>query len=130
MTTHPLVVLVEPNPLLRHLIHGELKDEGCVVFDAADGDEALAFAELYPGQIDLAVTDLQNTDSGTSDFISALHSLPTGNHTQVSSLMKPFDRTALLKAVRGALPHLSSARARQTHAESGEQAVSWGSRGD
>ena len=130
MATHPLVVLVEPNPVLRRVIRGELKDQGCIVFEAADGDEALAFAALYPGQIDLAVTDLQKTENGNADFISALHLLPAGRHAQVSSLMKPFDRTDLLVAIRRALPNLFSTPAMQGHAESGDQTVSWGSRGD
>lgn len=51
----PLVLL---DPLLRELIHGEVKNQGCIVFDAADERAALSFAALYPGAIDLAVTDL------------------------------------------------------------------------
>ena len=92
MATHPLVLLIEPDPMLQQLIHGELKDQGCIVFDTATGAEALAFAELYPGAIDLAVTDLETSDSGEVDFVDALRSLPTGGQAKVSSLMKPFDR--------------------------------------
>ena len=92
MATHPLVLLIEPDHMLRQLIHGELKDQGCIVFDTATGAEALAFAELYPGAIDLAVTDLETSDSDEVDFVDALRSLPTGGQAKVSSLMKPFDR--------------------------------------
>ena len=83
MTTHPFVLLVEPDAILRELIRRELKDQGCVVFDAADPGEALAFAELYPGSIDLAVTDLPTTHHQDQLFTDALRSLPPGTHAQV-----------------------------------------------
>ena len=126
MATHPLVLLIEPDPMLRQLIHGELKDQGCIVFDTATGAEALAFAELYPGAINLAVTDLETSDSGEVDFVDALRSLPTGGQAKVSSLMKPFDRGDVVAAVREALPPSTL----QARAEYGDAAVFWGSRDD
>lgn len=142
METHPLVLLVEPNPLLRELIHGELKDQGCIVFDAADERAALSFAALYPGAIDLAVTDLPHAHQQDRAFASALRLLPTGTATKVihmstttertpgassdishSNLLKPFDRESLLQAVRTALPSGDSIEAQAEH---GDQAVFWG----
>ena len=90
------------------------------------GAEALAFAELYPGAIDLAVTDLETSDSGEVDFVDALRSLPTGGQAKVSSLMKPFDRGDVVAAVREALPPSTL----QARAEYGDAAVFWGSRDD
>ena len=83
MATHPFVLLVESDPILRELIHSELKEQGCVVFDAANSHEALAFAELYPGSIDLAVTDLTTTGQQDQTFTDALRALPTGTHARV-----------------------------------------------
>ena len=122
MATHPFVLLVEPDPLLRHLIHGELKDHGCIVFGTADQRDALALAGLYPGAIDLAVTDLPKPHQQNHAFESALRSLPTGTQARIldmstatdaapgasnapeqSYLMKPFDRESRLEAVQQAL---------------------------
>ena len=141
MDTHPLVLLIEPNPLLRELIHGELKDQGCIVFDAADEHAALSFAELYPGAIDLAVTDLPRAREQNGAFARALRSLPTGTtakvlhmstttdrpqgaSTEISrSFMKPFDRESLLDAVRTALRSSEPLSAQPDH---GDRAVFWG----
>ncbi len=127
MATHPMVLLVEPDPVIRQLIHGELKDEGYIVVDTCDSDEALAFAELYPGAIDLAVTDLDKPEDEGPRFVDALRSLPTGTDTKVSRLPSPFDRAVLLKTVREALPsHAASRAVMQSQAEDGDRAVFWG----
>jgi CheY-like chemotaxis protein len=142
METHPLVLLVEPDPLLRELIHGELKDQGCIVFDAANERAALSFAAVYPGAIDLAVTDLPQAHQQDRAFASALRLLPTGTATKVidmstttestlgtpsdisrSNQLKPFDRESLLQAIRTALPSSNSMNAQAEH---GDQAVFWG----
>ena len=140
MTSHPFILLVEANPIVRALICGELKEHGCVVFDAADGDEALQFASLYPGAIDLAVADRSSVAMSGHEFVDALRALPTGAETNViqldaeapdvfpgsatglrqTLLMKPFDRTTLLHAVRRALPPTRTF-------DRGGRAVFWGS---
>ena len=146
MTTHPFVLLVEPDAILRELIHRELKDQGCIVFNAADPGEALAFAELYPGSIDLAVTDLPTTHHQNQLFTDALRSLPPGTHAKVlhmattvddshrdltdlgqSYLPKPFDRQALLDAVLSALPIDGS---NDIQPGNGDRAVFWGAARD
>ena len=142
MAIHPFVLLVESDAMLRDVIHSELKDHGCIVFDAADPREALAFAELYPGSIDLAVTDLPTTHQQDQLFTDALRSLPPGTHTKVlhmattvhtphrtvtalgqSYLPKPFDRQALLDAVFSALPTGGPV---DTRPGCGDRAVFWG----
>ena len=140
MATHPLVLLVEADPILRELIHSELKEQGCIVFDAADPDEALAFAALYPESIDLAVTDLATWPQADQAFIDELRALPTGVHARIlhmarmgsangdstdlgqSYLVKPFDRQTLVDAVQAALPHDRV----DAQAEYGDRAVFWG----
>jgi CheY-like chemotaxis protein len=131
MATHPLVLLVEPDPMLRELIHGELADEGCIVVDAASGDDALSFAKLYPGPIDLAVTDLARPEHNTR-FAHALRSLPTGRRAKISWLADAFDRAELIESVRQAVPtgkdkpmNMNPMRI-NAQTEEGERAVFWG----
>ena len=120
MATHPFVLLVEPNPTLRGVIRSELKEEGCVVVDRASEDEALAFAAIYPGPIDLAVTDLPHPEH-SARFAHALRQLPTGAKATVSSLPAVFDRNDLIESVRQVLPAGHDAKP-----ERGDQAVFWG----
>ena len=123
MSTNPLVLLVEPNPLLRELLHGELKDQGCIVVDAGNSEEAIAFAKVYPGSIDLAVTDLQHPAENDREFLDALRSLPTGSHTKVVRVKGTFDRQSLVSAVHRALPMGTNGGARPRN---GDRAVFWG----
>ena len=123
MSTHPLVLLVEPNPLLRELLHGELKDQGCIVVDAGNSEEAIAFAQVYPGSIDLAVTDLQDPVEDDGAFLATLRSLPTGSHAKIVRVKGTFDRRSLVSAVRRALPTATNDSARP---QLGDRAVFWG----
>lgn len=127
MATHPMVLLVEPDPTLRGLIRSELKDEGCVVVDRATGDEALAFAKIFPGPIDLAVTDLPRPEHNAR-FAHALRALPTGSEAAVSCLPSLFDRDDLIDTVREALPASVRTRTLETQPEQGDRAVFWGAR--
>ena len=123
MSTHPLVLLVEPNPLLRELLHGKLKDQGCIVVDAGNSEEAIAFAQVYPGPIDLAVTHLQHPAENDRAFLDTLRSLPTGSHSKVIRVKGTFDRRSLVSAVRRALPMATNGSARPRQ---GDRAVFWG----
>ena len=123
MSTHPLVPLVEPNPLLRELLHGELKDQGCIVVDAGNSEEAIAFAQVYPGSIDLAVTHLQHPAENDRAFLDTLRSLPTGSQSKVIRVKGTFDRRSLVSAVRRALPMATNGSARPRQ---GDRAVFWG----
>jgi CheY-like chemotaxis protein len=107
MTTHSFVLLVEPDAILRELIHRELKNQGCIVFDAADPGEALAFAELYTGPIDLAVPDLPTTHHQDQLFTDALRSLPPRTHTKVlhmATLVDDPHRGAVTRRWKGPPP--------------------------
>ncbi len=123
MSTHPLVLLVEPDPLLRELLHGELKDQGCIVVDAGNSEEAIAFAQVYPGPIDLAVTDLRQPADDDRAFLNTLRSLPTGSQAKVVRVEGTYDRQSLVSAVRHALPAAADFGARPPHTD---RAVFWG----
>ena len=144
MTTHPLVLLVEPNPLLRRLIHGELKDVGCIVVDAPTDAAALAFAEIFPGSIDLALTDVSPGD-GRCTFVTRLRALPAGRATRIIHLADTrsdfarnrhdtdrylptrFDRRGLLDALREALPEdIMPSLTSEPEPPSDDRAVFWG----
>ncbi len=49
--------------MIRNLLTTMLQDEGYSVLSAADGQEALELSRLYPGEIDLLVTDVEMTRS-------------------------------------------------------------------
>ncbi len=123
MSTHPLVLLVEPDPVLRELLHGELKDQGCIVVDAVNSEEALAFARVYPGAIDLAVTDLQYPADADRAFLTTLRSLPTGSHATVLRVEGASDRQSLLSAVRHAVPTATGGSPKPRYRD---RAVFWG----
>ncbi len=123
MSTHPLVLLVEPNPLLRELLHGELKDQGCIVVDASNSEEAIAFAQVYPGPIDLAVTDLRQPADDDRAFLNTLRSLPTGSQVKVVRVEGTYDRQSLVNAVRHVLPGAADFDASPPQTD---RAVFWG----
>lgn len=52
------LLVIEDEPILRDLARITLERRGYHVLVAADGDEALAVAQRYPGQIALAVADV------------------------------------------------------------------------
>ena len=124
MATYPLVLLVEPDLILRELVHGELKNVGCIVVDVATSDEALAFAKLYPDLTDLAQHDITR-------FTHGLRSLPTGTETTFSCLPDLFDRSDLIRSVRQFLPtpHATPFGI-ETQPEEGDGAVFWGAQHD
>ena len=140
MATHPLVLLVQADPLLRELIHGELKEHGCIVVGTDTREEALSFAALYPGAIDLAITDRPQGEPKGDTFVSALRALPPGRHAPVlqvtderslaptdgeAKLIAPFERQALLDAVQDALTLAPSEP--QLECPGRSRAVFWGS---
>ena len=52
------ILLVEDDEALRELVVRSLKERGCTVLSAANGNEALVIAEERASQIDLMVTDV------------------------------------------------------------------------
>jgi CheY-like chemotaxis protein len=53
-----IVLLVDDEPELRHLIEEILRGQGYLVLTAADGNAALELAAHHPGPIDLVVADV------------------------------------------------------------------------
>ena len=52
------ILLVEDDPVVRHVVRLLLELEGDVVFEAKDGDEALTILANHQGQLDLLLTDV------------------------------------------------------------------------
>jgi CheY-like chemotaxis protein len=52
------VMLVEDEQVVREVVHQMLQRQGYEVLVAGDGEEALALAERYEGQIDVLATDV------------------------------------------------------------------------
>ena len=56
---HDLILLVDDDPAVRHLVRTILNREGYQVLEAADGNNALTLARKLGGAIDLIVTDIE-----------------------------------------------------------------------
>jgi DNA-binding response OmpR family regulator len=56
------VLLAEDDVLLRNLVRHTLERAGFLVFAAANGFEALALSQAYPGRIDVLITDMDMAD--------------------------------------------------------------------
>ncbi|MEO8619598.1 MAG: two-component regulator propeller domain-containing protein [bacterium] len=116
------ILLVEDEEALRRLASRVLTRSGYNVLTAASGDAALEVAALYPGTIDLLVTDVVMPGMSGRELAERLMPLRPGmrllyasGYTQdaiilhgVSSLEtaflgKPFTPDALLRKVRGVL---------------------------
>ena len=95
--------------------------------DTDSREAAIAFAELYPGAIDLAVTDLRCQAEEDRDFVATLRSLPTGSHAAVVRVEGRFDRDSLVHAVRRVSP-MRDEPGDAPHARN--TAVFWGSAHD
>lgn len=52
------ILLVEDDPVVRHVVRLLLELEGDVVLEAKDGDEALTILDGYQGALDLLLTDV------------------------------------------------------------------------
>jgi two-component system cell cycle sensor histidine kinase/response regulator CckA len=58
--SHSVVILLaEDEPLVRNLVHTVLVDDGYVVLDAEDGEQALRLSREYDGSIDALLTDVR-----------------------------------------------------------------------
>jgi CheY-like chemotaxis protein len=70
---HAHVTLVAyADVMVRNLLTTIMQDEGYCVLSAADGQEALELSRLYPGAIDLLVTDVEMTRLTCTDLCSRL----------------------------------------------------------
>ena len=52
------ILLVEDDPVVRHVVRLLLELEGDTVLEAKDGEEALTLATAYEGTLDLLLTDV------------------------------------------------------------------------
>ena len=52
------ILVVEDEADIRRLVRYNLEQEGYTLFEAADGEEALAIAEANAGSIDLMISDV------------------------------------------------------------------------
>jgi CheY-like chemotaxis protein len=56
--SHRTILLVEDDPVVRHVVKLLLEMEGDVVLEAKDGDEALSVLGGHAGALDLLLTDV------------------------------------------------------------------------
>ena len=52
------ILLVEDDPVVRHVVRLLLELEGDSVLEAKDGDDALTILDAYQGEVDLLLTDV------------------------------------------------------------------------
>ncbi len=69
---HKTVLLVEDQDVVRALVRRVLEEEGYIVHDACDGDDALKVAAAVEGEIDLLLTDLAMPNVGGPELASRL----------------------------------------------------------
>jgi PAS domain S-box-containing protein len=115
------ILLAEDDGAVRRLARNVLSDQGYMVLDARDGDEALAVARRYPRAIHLLVTDVVMPGLSGRDLAERLAGerpgvrvLYTSGYTEnvmvrsgfeddLMLLAKPFLPSDLLRKVREAL---------------------------
>ena len=56
--TRRTILLVEDDPVVRHVVRLLLELDGDSVLEAKDGDDALSILERYQGAVDLLLTDV------------------------------------------------------------------------
>lgn len=126
-----LVLVVEDQHAVRHLLSRILTRHGYTVLAAADAGEALAFAQSHDGPIDLVVSDVVMPTMGGPELLARLRTLrPTvkvlyisgytgddlsariDRETAARVLEKPFTASVLLQTVREVLDNRDLVRTR------------------
>jgi two-component system cell cycle sensor histidine kinase/response regulator CckA len=120
------VLFVEDEETLRQLVRTGLERHGYTVLEAANGEEAVAICQRYPGRIDLVVSDVVMPQLGGVAIVQRLALLrpdarvlllsgytdAAARHgvvdLQTPFLHKPFTLAALLHKVREVLDATSS----------------------
>ncbi|HWG07149.1 MAG TPA: response regulator [Beijerinckiaceae bacterium] len=82
MSNAPVVLLVEGDVVIRHPLAEYLRECGFVVFEAADGDEAISMLDAPDRDIDVVLADMTTPGSGF-----ALHQWITTNRPSVDVIM-------------------------------------------
>ena len=129
------ILLVEDDPVVRHVVRLLLELEGDSVLEAKDGEDALAVVNGYQGALDLLLTDVMMPGLSGAEvcdrvregrpglptlFISGFypeavfpdHRLPEGS----AFLAKPFMPDELIDAVDGLLGQAVDGRERRPRA--------------
>ena len=109
------LLYVEDDAMTRQAIAGRLRRRGYEVIEAANGDDALAYAATEPDSVDLLLSDIILTSEDgrgvAQKFVTyqphAVVILMSGYPSSASDpgtfLRKPFGGAELLQAVRAAL---------------------------
>jgi two-component system cell cycle sensor histidine kinase/response regulator CckA len=109
------ILLVEDEAIVRDIVARLLRNGGYEVIEAANGDEALAYADGEPGSVDLLLTDVVLTGEDGRGVAQKLvthqpHAVvifmsgyPASGDDPGTFLRKPFGGVELLQAVRAAL---------------------------
>ena len=109
------ILLVEDEAIVRDVVARLLRDGGYEVIEAANGDDALAYAATEPDSVDLLLSDIILTSEDgrgvAQKFVTyqphAVVILMSGYPSSASDpgtfLRKPFGGAELLQAVRAAL---------------------------
>jgi CheY-like chemotaxis protein len=120
------ILLVEDDPVVRHVVRLLLELEGDIVLEAKDGDEALSLANSLDGPLDLLLTDVMMPGLSGAEvcekvrlgrpglptlFISGFYPeavFPEQRLPEASAfLAKPFMPEELMEAVDALLARLS-----------------------
>lgn len=103
---HETVLLVEDQPQVRSLLRDVLRRSGYHVVEAANGADAVAISQSWPGRLDMLVTDLVMPRMGglqVADEVRALgHDVPvlfiSGHHDDAEDISRRLnDTTAFLE---------------------------------
>ncbi|MFZ2961312.1 MAG: PAS domain S-box protein [Candidatus Ozemobacteraceae bacterium] len=116
------ILLVEDNPLVLKTTLAMLKSIGYTIVTAPSPEEALQLVKTYPERIDLLLTDVIMRNQNGQELAQQISSIKPGLQCLFMSgydpdviarqgilcegirfVQKPFSRSALAKAVRGAL---------------------------
>src|SRR5579864_689234 len=68
----PAVLLIEPNPEVRRVLHLHFQRHGYNLLEAEDCEEGVLLANLYPAQIPLIIANPENEDQARADLAEKL----------------------------------------------------------
>ena len=114
--TPKTILLVEPQPGVRSLVHNYFEQQGFNLIGAADGQQALDLADIYEGSIDVVISDaaMPQVDGVTLSrqlrtgrpnlkvvlLCAAEHPLAKAEDLEAELLRKPFALPSLLARVQ------------------------------
>ena len=75
----PAVVLIEPNPEMRRILHVHFEEYGFNLLEAASCEEAFVLAELYEGPIPLVIANPGDADQARTQGRGALRGDRSGH---------------------------------------------------